>query len=429
MPSRCCSPLLSLVVRLLVLGACGLPFVVVRRSVVAFGVVASSEDNNGDVLPLQTTSAITADEQYTNLVEWMRSNGGRVDGRLGIGTSGSSEIRGAVALDDIDAGTELLFCPWRLVLGTIGDTSTVPSEHCDVLKAYADQVRAGKSSFWNPYLSMDESLGASIPTVWQPAVLAELQGLLPDTSATSLTQWFSTNCAGNIPFDQLDHASRQSLLAAITRSAGMRFLPIFDLMNHHNGKLNTRSNASVDGNSVFAAVDIPKGAEVFVSYRGERATSSDVFRRYGFIEAWPQQWAWTDAVTSREERFLLLPENVVAIYPPESMTLHIGVTAPLLTYFQADAEAHNRQLESHELVGFYDSAKRLLESLPSTAEEDGAILEQLMSAQVVGESRSSLHGEMASAVAYRMHMKEAIQTALDVTTSALTRQSSSSREL
>jgi hypothetical protein len=86
-------------------------------------------------------------------------------------------------------------------------------------------------------------------------------------------------------------------------------------------------------------------------------------------------------------------------------------------------------LESHELVGFYDSAKRLLESLPSTAEEDGAILEQLMSAQVVGESRSSLHGEMASAVAYRMHMKEAIQTALDVTTSALTRQSSSSREL
>jgi hypothetical protein len=31
--------------------------------------------------------------------------------------------------------------------------------------------RSSKSSFWHPYLCMDESIDASIPTVWPPAVL------------------------------------------------------------------------------------------------------------------------------------------------------------------------------------------------------------------------------------------------------------------
>jgi hypothetical protein len=400
-------------------------------SVAAFGVGSSSEN---DASPLETAAAITADEQYSNLVAWMRSNGGRVDDRFGVTTSSSSpDVRRAVALRDIAAGTELLFTPWRLVLGTIGDTSTVPTEHCEVLQTYAGELRAGQNSFWYPYLSMDQSLTSSIPTIWQPSALAALQGLLPDTSAPSLTQWFSENCAGHVPFDELDQASRHSLLAAITRAAGMRFLPLFDLMNHHNGKLNTRSHASVAGNSVFAAVDIPQGTELFSSYRGERTTTTDIFRRYGFVEAWPQQWAWTDPMTAREERFLLLPDHVAAIYPPDSMAVHIGTTAPLLADFQATAESHNRQLESSALVEFSASVTRLLESLPTTVEEDGSILTQLLLDQelvaVEGEARNdSLHSEMASAVSYRMHFKEALRTALNVATSALTTRQSS-REL
>ena len=360
-------------------------------------------------------TAAAPDKQYTVLVDWVRANGGRVDERLGMGPNLDGAGRGAVALHDIEAGTELLFCPWALVLGTVGDTSKVPTEHCDVLNTYAAQVRAGKDSFWYPYLSMDDSIDTRIPTVWKASSLTELQGLLPDTAQGSLAEWFSENCSGGTPFDQLDHAARQSLLAAITRSAGMRFLPIFDLMNHHNGKLNTRSNATADGNSVFAAVDIPKGADIFNSYQGGLATSSDVFRRYGFIESWPQQWAWTDASTAKEERFLLLPDNVVAIYPPESMTEQIGTTAPPLADMQADSKNHNLQLEPGRLAGFCDSAKRLLESLPSTAEEDGVVLEQLLAAQL-SDPGDSLLGDRISAVAYRMHFKEAIQTALGVAT-------------
>jgi hypothetical protein len=236
-----------------------------------------------------------------------------------------------------------------------------------------------------------------------------------------LTDWFSENCANGTPFDELDHAARQSLLAAITRSAGMRFLPIFDLMNHHNGNLNTRSNASVDGNSVFAAVDISQGSDIFNS--GGVATSSDAFLRYSFIEYWPQQWAWTDADTAKEERFLLLPENVVAIYPPTSMTEQIGATAPPLVTLQADAQRHTQQLEAGKLAAFCDAAKRLLEYLPSSAEEDRVLLDQLLATQQQQQPADHnsllLLRDRISAIAYRINFKEAVQTALDVATTTM----------
>ncbi|CAB9517244.1 expressed unknown protein [Seminavis robusta] len=387
------------------------------------------------------TETETATEKYALLVDWMRSNGGRVDERFGLMTRSNDNLegatgRGVVALQDIAVGTELLFCPWDLVFGTVGDTAKVPPETdpCDTLNAYADHVRAGKDSFWYPYLSMDDSLDTRIPTIWNSA-LTELQGLLPDAAqGSSMATWFSNSCAGGTPFDQLDPAARQSLLAAITRSAGMRFLPVFDLMNHHNGLLNTRSNAAVDGNSVFAAVDIPKGSEIFNSYKGGLATSSDIFRRYGFVESWPQQWTWTDTdaiatsattTEAKEERFLLLPDNVVVIYPPASMTDQIGVTAPLpLANWQADSKLHNLQLGADKLAGFAESAKRLLESLPSTAEEDTLLLEQLevlatqrglvSSSDPSSDRDAILLSDRMSAIAYRIKFKDAVQTALDV---------------
>lgn len=357
-------------------------------------------------------SSTPVDEKYKILVQWMKTNDGRVDDRLGIATNLDGTGRGLVALDDIAAGTELIFCPWKLVLGTVGDTPRVVSKHhCNILSEYAEEVRAGKESFWYPYLSLDDSLATSIPTVWKDAALAELQGLLPDSSQSSLADWFSENCAGGTPFDHVDIAARQSLFATITRSAGMRFLPIFDLMNHHNGLLNTRSNASADGNSVFAMTDIPKGAEIFNSYRGGSATSSDVFRRYGFIEAWPQQWAWTDATTSEEQRILLLPDNSIMIYPPESIISQIGTVSLDLSELQVAAETHNSKLPIGDLAAFCGSGKRRIDTFESTVEEDAETLKYLLSIQKQTPDDQLLK-DMISAVAFRKQFKATIQKAL-----------------
>mmetsp|Transcript_13588 Transcript_13588/g.29544 ORF Transcript_13588/g.29544 Transcript_13588/m.29544 type:complete len:411 (+) Transcript_13588:177-1409(+) len=387
------------------------------------------------------SSSVAPNKGYDNLVDWVRRNGGRVDKRLGIAMHehNGEVFRGGVAHGDIPAGTELLFYPWSLVFGTEGDTATVPPDHCGILRAYATEVEAGESSFWYPYLSMDGSLQTRIPSVWHASVLDELQGLPPaaDSMQSSLTDWFSQTCADGKPFTEMEGSMQQSLLAAVTRSAGMRFLPIFDLLQHHNGNLNTKSHASKEGNTVTSAKYISDGEEIFNSYRGERTTSSDIFRRYGFVESWPQQWAWIDIATSEEVRFLLLPDGYVAIAPSDSMTSHIGQEAsPTLREFQDEVEEHNMNLSAEQVTQFDTAGRSLLKSLPTTVEEDATVVSDLehelalRSAAASGNNVDDINTlkDRISAITYRMQFKEAVVISLRVS-SALLKERGSGGEL
>jgi len=387
------------------------------------------------------SSSVASKKGYDNLVDWVRRNGGRVDKRLGIAMHehNGKVLRGGVAHGDIPAGTELLFYPWSLVFGTEGNTATVPADHCGLLRAYATEVDAGESSFWYPYLSMDDSLQTRIPSVWNTSVLGELQGLPPaaDSMQSSLTDWFSQTCADGKPFVEMEGSTQQSLLAAVTRSAGMRFLPIFDLLQHHNGNLNTKSHASKEGNTVTSAKDISDGEEIFNSYRGERTTSSDIFRRYGFVESWPQQWAWVDIETSKEVRFLLLPDRYVAISPSASMTSHIGQEAsPTLREFQEEVEKHNMYLSAEQVTQFDTAGRSLLKSLPTTGKEDATIVSDLehelalLSTAASDNNVDDIHmlKDRISAIRYRMQFKETVEISLGLS-SALLKKHGSGGEL
>jgi len=166
---------------------------------------------------------------FGNLVAWVRQSGGRVNDRLGLTNHqhGDRLIRGGVALQPIEVGSELLFIPWKTVFATVGDTATVPDNVCEVLQNYASEVKAGSDSFWYPYLSLDDSLSTvgRVPSLWSELAISELQGLPPFASTAGLTDWFSSNCAERLSFLNLPSSSRQALLAAITRAAGMMFFP------------------------------------------------------------------------------------------------------------------------------------------------------------------------------------------------------------
>ena len=401
-----------------------LPWLLLLPLVVTGFGAKSAEDNNS-----KTASS------FRNLVKWLRENGGRVDERLALETN-SDGVRGIRATQDIPAGTELLFCPWKLVLGTEpGDTSTkLTGGNCAILEEYTAAIKAGKDSFWWPYLAIDASLGSRVPTFWGNAALEELQGLPPYAKAISsnLTKWFVETCTdadpdGNFtPFEKLDQPVRQALFAAITRGADMRFLPLYDLFNHDNGLLNTQSEGDKRGDSIVSAMGIPLGSEVYVSYRGGRTTVSEMFQRYGFIEGYPQQWVWADPETLQEERFLCLPDGAVIINPTEAMTLSTGTTTEVLGFLMDGAEQHNSKATVVELEQFKQHFQGLLESLPTIVGEDIRIvatlmekLESLGSGSIPpsnGNSDNEHHllGDRISAIQYRIYFKEAIQLALDV---------------
>ena len=382
--------------------------------------------------------------KFDNLVAWLRHNGGRVDNRLGLTNHkhGDRFVRGGVALQHIHAGTELLFLPWKIVFGTINNTAEVPENKCEVLQSYAAEVDAGHASFWYPYLALDDSLTSRVPSLWGELAIAELQGLPPydvgSTGGGGLTDWYSSNCADDVSFVNLPSSSRQALLAAITRAAGLRFLPVYDLLNHHNGMVNVQSFADRKGDTITTTVDIQKGEEIFISYRGgQENTVDEMFRRYGFVEEWPQYYSWEDqreddesdgdgdGGTTNTIKFLILPGDIVAIYPPPSMLSQIGLNTLNIDDLLAQTEKHNQGLSAQQLIYFSKVGVDLMSMLNTTVEEDTMILQKMndnlmimMSQDLPAREIEELM-DIISAICYRIQFKQSIRMALDATSQVL----------
>jgi len=226
---------------------------------------------------------------------------------------------------------------------------------------------------------LDDSLASRVPTFWGISALEQLQGLPPYEAATtrgSLTTWFSETCANGVPFLEMEDPERQSLHAAITRGAGMRFLPLYDMFNHDNGKLNALTKGDEFGDSIVAVVDIKAGSGIFTSYKGSGATSSEIFQKYGFVEGYPQLWAWKDPVSLREGSFLCLSDDDggVIINPTESMTADAGTVIGLIDTLLAGAGTHNSNVSMEELEQFSNHFNGCLQSLPTTLAQDTDIL-------------------------------------------------------
>ena len=69
-----------------------------------------------------------------------------------------------------------------------------------------------------------------------------------------------------------------------------------DLMNHHNGKINTKLERDSEGGlRVIALTDISANSPIYNTYaRSGWETTVDTFNTYGFVEDYPQLWVWTD---------------------------------------------------------------------------------------------------------------------------------------
>jgi len=402
---------------------------------------ASSADNTASTTDEKEDHDDT-NKKFDNLVAWVQQNGGRVNDHLALTNhqhGNHQVVRGGVALQNIQSGSELLFLPWNIVFGTIHDTPTLPDNKCEVLQSYASEVDAGRASFWYPYLALDTSLSSRVPSVWSDLAIAELQGLPPYGRTAGLTDWYSSNCANDVVFSDLPSSSRQALLAAVTRAAGLRFLPVYDLLNHHNGMLNTECLAVQEGVTLTTTTDIHKGDEIFNSYGGGQVnTVAEIFRKYGFVDEWPQYHSWEQRDEKSDDdddddggmntmHFLVLPgQNNVAIYPPPSMLSQIGDNVLDIGDLLAETEKHNQRLSTQQLMHFSKMLADLIATLTTTVEEDTVILQQMNdSLRIMILSQDDLHGEIEeltdiiSAISYRMQFKHAIRTALDATNQVL----------
>jgi hypothetical protein len=83
----------------------------------------------------------------------------------------------------------------------------------------------------------------------------------------------------------------------LTRAMDSGIVPMYDLMNRHNGKINTYIKEDGDGGVyVMSLLDIPAGFPIYNTYgRSGSQSTNDLFTTYGFVEDYPQLWRWNDS--------------------------------------------------------------------------------------------------------------------------------------
>mmetsp|Transcript_17739 Transcript_17739/g.24964 ORF Transcript_17739/g.24964 Transcript_17739/m.24964 type:complete len:397 (-) Transcript_17739:38-1228(-) len=364
------------------------------------------------------------DEGFARLVNWTTKHGGRIDPRIKVGMSNG--IRGMVAMDDIEVGAQLLFCPWKLIIGSSDMNNQMKSEAdmCKVVQDMADEIRLGADSLWYPYLNHIEL--PRLPAMWSQAAVDELQNVPPSQDAMRHIRWFQQTCDG-----PLDDGAMKALVAFISRANEVGMTPIYDLLNHHNGKRNAKLSIVEDGVQLLVVGGpIRKGEQLYLSYGIK--TASTMYRDYGFVEDWPSIWNYRSK-TGDNFAFVLFPDGVAAINPTSELLKSIWHSNMPLGEYQILAETHMKTLALADLERFVISARDHLDGFPTTLKDDDTMLEEKKKAlanQNLAESsiaRSNIEDTM-SAIKYRSDFKRALISAVlhaDAMGSALREQTSS----
>ena len=354
------------------------------------------------------------EDGYMKLVEWMISHGGRVDSRMVIGEVDG--IRGVVAVEDIAENTELLFCPWKLVIGSssLEDQMSTEQDMCDVVQIMASEIRLGSNSVGYPYLDHIEL--PRLGSMWGPEAVTELQGLSPSYELNRHNMWFSQTCDGG-SIEDFDDATTQSLISFISRASAVGMIPIYDLLNHHNGFKNAKLYPTKDGVQLRTVRRVDKDEQLYLSYGLKE--SSQMYRDYGFVEAWPRLWSWKDVSTQDNHVFALFPDGVAAIHPSMDFLKQIWSSSfRTVTEWQELATQYTQnEVGTDSLMHFTTAAKKLLERLPSTWIEDEELLIQKQTERTsllstAQDETLSVLEDVIAAIRYRIEFKKGVVGAL-----------------
>jgi hypothetical protein len=351
--------------------------------------------------------------------------------------------------------------PKSLILGE--------EDWCPSFEAIKNEMGMGAQSKWFDYFDFDDSSGSRLPLEWDRSdepgsARRELQGLAPDGFTHQHIDWFEGDwgCLGGKEMTNLDF---QAFKIYLTRSMHLGLVPIYDLMNHHNGKINTYVEDDDEGGvSVLSLVDIPAGFPIYNTYgrSGEKPTN-DLFGQYGFVEDYPQLWRWNDSeleqiaqekedhayhryvmrgdndVNSDENsnhlgkwknklnfepnshfyEVLVISPTVAALLPTKHLTGVLGNGQLSLEEWRNEIDDHHATLRSTQVDAMYSNAMRTLNSLPTTIEQDENIIlheKRRLKRLKEFEIEDANAADVMMAIEFRLAFKKALRLTMEVAT-------------
>ena len=371
-----------------------------------------------------------------------------------MGYEPGSNIRGLIAKADIPAETVIMNVPKSLIIEGGEDW-------CPSFESIKKEMGMGRQSKWFEYFEFDDSSGGRLPLDWDRSgsAVRELQGLIPDGTTHEDIDWF--HAAGCIVGKEMTDLDFRAFKLCLTRSMYLGVAPMFDLMNHHNGKTNARLEDDDEGGfHVISLLDIPAGFPIYFSYgtAGSKSTN-DFFVQYGFVEDYPQLWEWNDLDLDRiaqekedhaYDRYvtrgnyhdnndehpnhlrywknkmnfepsspyyqvLVISPTLAALYPTKHLTGVLGKGQLSLEEWRTEINNHHATLRSSYVDALHDLAMRDLNSWPTTIEEDEELIRNLRRGALneFGGVFENVN-DVAMAIEYRLAFKKALKLTMEV---------------
>ena len=372
-----------------------------------------------------TSAAATDDtedptiQKYPELVKWFTTHGGLVDPRITLGYEESSRIRGMIATEHIEPGTVLVHTPASLMIKE-NEGEHQYTDHCAMIQRIVEEIELGKDSKWNVYFEFDgSSKGGGTPTQWdkedQPGsrAIKELQGLPPTGETHRHINWYTAACNNG---EEVSEVQFRALILFISRAADCGIVPLYDLMNHHNGLINTQLEVDEEnGLSVIATTSIEPNEPIYLTYaRGGFESTVDVFNNYGFVEEYPQLWRWSDM----DFEILVVSPTLAALHPTKALMQVLGNRRRSMEEWKVEIDHHHATVRQSRANAMHDSALTILNELPTTiAEDENTILPNERRLFEKAKKKGRLDQSKADtiqAIEYRLAFKKALRLAVDV---------------
>lgn len=253
----------------------------------------------------------TREDLANNVVDWLRSQGGFFNENLSIQRIDQSDMNsplGVFATKDIDPEERLIEVPNKCYI-SIPDSARVGEEDseenmyhniCHLGHTLIKEMNLGTKSFFLPYITYLEKTQkpGQIPAGWSEAGKEMLRKVA--TSGSDLVDWIDTAFGDKECIDPDDPLKRYALEIVRQRAYDVSFIPIWDMVNHDNGRINVVHDGHFkgDGVKVRALKKIRAGEQLFCSYDmyGENDDwgTPEILRDFGFNENYPQRWVWPD---------------------------------------------------------------------------------------------------------------------------------------
>jgi len=242
------------------------------------------------------------------LVEWLRSKpNGFFSDKISwqrLDPNDPNSIYAMFASEDIPKDESLIVVP-QSALFKPKDTNF----SCDTVKMLLTELEKGEDSEYFPYVDSlfgDESKLGKLPTAWSEEGQELLQivigdSLFPESFDHHRVEVFCPNIVEDDEPSQLLH---DAYLFMISRSWGDVMIPVYDMINHRNGKWrNVEATSAHVGEdvTVFAYRDISAGEQLYMSYNEcedddcEKGMAyiyitANILIDYGFVEQYPRRF-------------------------------------------------------------------------------------------------------------------------------------------